>query len=685
MKTLCSALRLMLIVALALIPGYADAFSLLKYLPSEGSFALGEWGGEAATGYEYEDLGIQENGISNASTTRNRFSEEINLRNDGFYIVDPALVQGTAAGGVVFFQEDDKYSNGHGRWDGTLLNYDGALDFLTEKAVTATTMARRGDNDMSTEFGGRSHNVNQTFGLTARLREYSLLRKWLPFLSGRIDAREEQIDQTTSQLGQSYTLNETRDTVGFALDKGFQTGDLGIDYNYIIDRYAGSSHFAFNTQWAAVNYSLDFGPTLNRRFDSRISYYNLTGQTGQSGQSLLYVDELLHLDHYDNLFSQYEWVLTQNDIQDQSDLSNTGTFTVQYRLFRNLTNAVMVQGNYEKLTQGQRDFYAAEFTPTYDHAIPWGGTLFLSSDSRFQINDDNLTAGAIQVVHEQHSAPQFFGPGLGFVLNNPFVITPTIQIWDTGRGGLIPVLEGVDYQVVAQGSLTQIVILPTTIIIQPGDPLVVNYEYQVAPQSKYSTRTIMIDGGVAFGWANLDLQHMQMTQSLMSGQSNFLTDITQDSARIDVHKDWERFGLGGNALFQNYDSSSELFKVRYFLQSYSQYVMARPGWGVDVRLNGGQMLIDYSEPSRRMTSIDWGLSLDRYFGENMYFLGYGRVRFLNDTLMPSEKYYEAGLRGHFQYGKIHIEPMFTWMNRTWGPIVTNDYHLMLRIGRYIGQ
>src|ERR1019366_4930884 len=121
------------------------------------------------------------------------------------------------------------------------------------------------------------------------------------------------------------------------------------------------------------------------------------------------------------------------------------------------------------------------------------------SDGRYEIDQDHIS-GPIAVVDEQHTAPPFFGPGIGFTLNNPFAVTASIVMFDTRGGARIPTTAGVDYTIVSQGQLTQIVILPTTVVILPGDPLTVSYSYVVAPNGRYSTTTWSAGAGVTFGW-----------------------------------------------------------------------------------------------------------------------------------------------------------------------------------------
>ncbi|MFZ0888019.1 MAG: hypothetical protein WA005_06175 [Candidatus Binataceae bacterium] len=641
----------------------------------EGSFALGEWTGQLAAGYEWEQQEIQGPSGPSSEVTRNRYDEDVQLRNEGFYLIDPRLVEASAGVNLDFFQEDDKSSiAGSGTQNGTLIGYDVSTVFLGQEPYTAAFSANRNENVTSTLFGGRTDSTNQSFGLTGKLREYSFLRDVVPYFSSSIYLRQDEADESTTQLGQTFKLDETRDSLAYEADKGFQTADLNFNYQFVSDRYTGNNTFSFSTQWANLNYNLDFGPNLNRRFDSRVSYYT---SSGAFAQSFLYADERLHIDHFQNLSTTYEYLLSDISSQGQRDTSQTGIFQLEHRLYQNLTTLLTLQGFYDTLTQGQRDFYAVELTPSYSHSIPWGGTLYLNGSGRYEIDDNHLSGSQIPVVNEEHTATPS-----GFTLNNPFVVVSSIVVVDT-RSGRVPCQLDRDYDVIAEGTLTEIVPIPTSPIIRPGDPLEVSYSYQVATQGQFSTKILLAGAGMSFSWINFDYQHQQTDQTMLSGQGGqFLYDLQQDQGRIDVHREWESVDARANALYQTYDSTSGLFTLKYTLQNYGQFLTYRTPWSMVLRLNAQEMFINYT-PQRETQSRDFEATLDRFFGPGNYLSAYGRLRTITDSEFPTQQYLESGLRVHWQWGKIHAEPAFSWMVTKYGPLKTTDPHLILRIGRYL--
>ena len=684
-KAFRTSSRLALAVSIWVIftSGNVCAFSLLSLVPSEGSFALGQWQGGVIGGYEWEDQQTTAQGSSN-SVVRNRFDEDVHLSNEGFYLLDPRLLEGNAGTDLDFYQENDDLNGANKSQSGTLIGYNVNTVILGQMPYTGFLFARRNETDTSTDFGGRTDNTTQSFGGTATLRQDSFLREALPYLSADVYARQEEADQSTTQLGQTFTIDETRDIAGLDAYKGFQTADLDFNYQFVNDKYTGSIPYTIVTNWLNLTYSLDFGPTLNRRWDSQVSYQTISGDG--LNQSFLYADERLRIEHFKNLFTSYEYLLVSTDTQGQRDTSSTATFQVQYRPFPNLTETVTLQGFYETLSPGGHlDYYAAETSPSYTHSIPGGGTLNLSTDGRYEI-DQNHTGGPITVLDEKHTAPAFFGLGIGFTLNNPFVVTSTIVMYDTRGGGRRVTTLGVDYNIVAQGQLTQIVIIPTTVVIEPGDPLEVNYSYVAGASGRYSTTSLGANAGVTFGWIALNFSHQQLNQSLQSGTgAQFLYNYHQENAQLDVHKEWEWFDARGLALYQVYHTRSQATGTfDYTLQNYGEYLTFRPWWTTDttVHLDGSETFIDYTiQPTRKNTYLDFEASLDRFFSSGNYFTMFGRALQITQTDFETETDYEVGVRGNFRYGKIYIWPWFSWIERSYGPTKVNDPHIMLKIGR----
>jgi hypothetical protein len=678
MKPLLKALGLDLLVCAWVLMFSADAwaFSLLG-LPQEANFALGEWQGSVEGGYEFEDQQVNNAGTSGLSLIRNRYDERFDVRNEGYSLIDPRLLEGSAAFSMDFYQEQDKYAGRNASINGLLYGYDLSDTIFGQRAYTATVFSNHHEAQMSTEFAGRTDVTTSSTGLIANLRDYSFLREVLPYFTSTLDAREVESDETTSQLGYTYKLDETRDIVTYDALKGFQTADLDFYYQYLDDRLRGTNNLAYQTSWAGLDYSLDFGPTLNRRWDSRINYLTRSGEINESYVS---VDEILRIEHFRNLSTVYQYLLNRIEAGSAGTTTDqTAIFTLNHQLYKNLSSVLILEGDYETLPGGRTYDYMAELGEGYTRSIPLGGTFYLDGDGLYEVTDDSISGGKVSVIDEPHIAGAH---GAGFFLKNPFVVQSTIVIYDTRGGGRIPTVRGVDYDVFSVGDLTQIVVLPTSIVIASGDPLAVSYVYQTAPSARYQTTSLTATTGVNFRWIDGSYQHQVIRESLLSGQAAqaFLYDATSDTAKVAVHKEWERIGARASALYEDYNSSMLSFR----LQSYGGHVFIRARWRTTFTADANEILTDYTSPNRSRTSTDqFQLTLDHYTEAGNRWSAYGRMLQMQDSFFPTETELDAGLQGYWTYGKFQVVPIASWINVKWGAVKTNDLRFQLRITRFL--
>ena len=257
-------------------------------------------------------------------------------------------------------------------------------------------------------------------------------------------------------------------------------------------------------------------------------------------------------------------------------------------------------------------------------------------------------------------------------------------MYDTAHGGRVLTQLGVDYIIQAEAQLTKIVILATSLKILPGDPLEVSYSYVVGPDGRYSTTSLSGDAGVTFGWISLLGAYQESKQSMQSGVgAQYLYDTHQETAELDLHKDWEWVDARGSALYEVFHTQSQAAGAfDYTLQSYGEYLSFRPGWSTTLNLDGNEMYTDYTvAPTRHNSDLDFEAALDRFLTSGNYFTVFARARQATETDYPTETDYEAGVRGNFRYGKIFIWPWFSWIDRKYGPTKTNDPHIMIKIGR----
>lgn len=671
-------LRFVIVFVLAVLaPEPASAFSLLSFVPTEWPFHLGEWSGNVDGGYEWEDLHATNNNAASTTLSRNRFDESVKVRNQGLFLLDPRLVVGTAGVSLDFYQEKDNYNNLPQNANGVLLGYDLTTTFFSEKAYTGTVFANRNETDVTSDFAGRIKTKFSTLGAIADLREYSILQEMFPYFSSTVGVRQEIFDQSTEQLGQTYKLDETRDVAHYGAVKGFQTADLSFDYDYLDDAIRGTNELEYQSHNFSLLYSLDWGPTRNRRWDSRIHYLT---RSGSFGESLLWADESLRIDHRKDLFTLYRYYLTSIEIQGERTTTHTASFDIQHRLFQNVTSDAGVDGLYTTFPDGRMYLYAGSWSESYEHSIPWGGRLSLSTYGRYQVSDNAIKGGNISVTDEPHVAPSTFGATNGFTLNNPFVVSSTIVMYDVRDGRRIPAQLGVDYTVAQLGNQAQIVIVPTTMVIQPGDPLEVSYVYQTAPSVRYSTTTLDTSVGVYFEWIDFSLGHGEIRETLLSGRdTGFLYNARYNVGRMDVHKRWGSLEARLDALYEKYDSNV----LSYVMENFGQFLFWQPNGRLMLSAAGDETFTDLTSVRQRTSSRGVQLSADWYTAGGSFAGAYARYRSIETSSVPTETDLETGIDGRWIYGKFEIVPALRFIYRKWGAVTITDPQCQIRIIRLL--
>lgn len=640
---------------------------------AESVFGLGRWGGEVELGYGQDRQVSRSPGNPDLEFNRLRYDERLSVRNQGFFIVDPRLFTGNLGLTVDLFQEHDRFDGNKEYQNGKLTGYDFDAGILSAKPYTATIFANRNENVSSTEFGGRSEVTFESHGASLRLQEDSFLRDWGgPYLNAILSTREEHTLESTTSLAQRFTRDETRNITTLEANKGFVDADLRFRYEQtdVVDQVRPQS--AFQTQAANLNYSLDFGSTRNRRWDSSVYYLD---RTDGSQATFLTIDERLRIDHHQDLFTDYRYQFLSNDTQFGTTTMQTGTIRAQQRLYKNLTTNYTVQGQTQDFPGGNRSNYAGQADLSYRRSLTPDHQVFTRLGGRYQHDDSNLAVSRVNVVDEPHTAPSSFGGGVGFTLNNPFVISSSIVVLDSSRIAATP---GVDYDIVQEGDSTKIVPIFGNPVIQTNESLFVSYAFEVAPSIEYSTVSWWLSGGIDFRWIALSFSHEVSDQTLLAGRDGrFLEDRRSDSIQSEVRGDWGSVQARAGATYLTLDST----RLAYNRWQFSQFLSYRPRFDLLLSLVAEQSFTDFKLPERQSDTQYVRLSLDRFAPSGWYSTVYASQRILNDSEIPSETLREAGLKARRTYGKLSIVPSLTWTDHERGGAESTERRLNVIVTR----
>lgn len=648
-------------------PAVVMMLSLLAIPDSAGQSLAdlhpGVWGGSLEIGYGTDRQELRSgDGSPPIDSSRRRTVERVTLRNDGFYFLDPGLATGNLSLTLGRLQERASTEDVSTSREATLTGYAFDSTFLGALPYNGTLYANRSENFLTQPFG-RTDLTLENHGLALRLREDSQLRNWgVPFFSAALRAEQQHTkEDTTSVLGQSFRRDERRDTVALDARKGFETSDLEMHYETSDLVNSTFPDASFQSQTASLSYSSDFGPLLNRRSDARLFYYN---RSGASQFSLLSADERLRIEHQQNLTTTYSYSLARASTPQDISTTQRGAMDVQYRPYRDLLTNAEAAARHQQVSAGTRDAYSGQLGLQYHRALAGSGAAFARAVGRYQIDDNRLGASQINVIDEAQTAPSPLGTGAGFLLNQAFIIPSSIVVVDTRGGARLATTLGVDYDVVIEGDLVRIVPLPTSAVIQPGDPLAVSYAYELDPSIKYGTTSGSVGGGADLRWIAFSFGHEQSEQKLISGHDGrFLQNIRRDSAQLDLRGAWRTFQAQAGAAYVRYDST----RLAYSQQRYTQLLSHRPRRAFALTLQADETSTDFTlPPVHRTDARSLRLTADWYAPSGWATTAFVGRRVFEDTLQPTETIDEGAVRSRFTYGKLDLSGAFTVTRRSRG-------------------
>jgi hypothetical protein len=542
-------------MTLALITSMAPVGSVWA-VPWEAE--LGTWSGSLGLDYASDTQTTQSANAQESKTSNQLFRETLKIANTGFYVIDPRLWIGNLELELGFDQNKSGGAGASETSQGRLIDYSFDSTFLAEKPYTASVFANRNQSQSLQPFGGRREGVMESHGAIFILRQDSVLNDWgFPWFESNLSLRSQHNKSKTSIFGQSLETDETSKILEFNANKGFETADLGLNYQINDQRNLAFSQGNFQSKAAGLVYSIDFGPTLNRRFDANTSYMTRNGSAPSTTAS---TSERLHIDHSQNLKTDYLYGFTRQDTNGSSSTMQNGGFSVAHQLYQNLSTTAGVSGSRGALPNGSTSSYGGRLAQSYHHSLPGKGIFSANWSGGYQLNSNNLSSSLISIIDEAHSAPSPLVAGAGFLLNHSFVEATSIVVVNVAGGGRNPTTAGVDYDVITEGNLIRIVPMVGSLRILAGDPLVVSYNYKVDPSLKFASKSSGFGMGVDYRWLAVAFSHQQSEQTPLSGDTSlFLESSRQNIVLISSQGTLLEMPANANLDFNNYKSNSTAY------------------------------------------------------------------------------------------------------------------------------
>lgn len=622
---------------------------------AQTAFRAGTWGGSLQAAYQTDhERSHSPDGASDISTTVREISERLLIRNEGFYVFDPRLMRGTLGLTFGLQQEHDTANGNSNSRNMKFKGYSFDTFFLPEKPLSGSIFANRSQSFMTQPFG-RTDSTFSNRGATVSLGEDSFLKsKGIRHFRSDLRVEQQRLQEdTTSVLGQGYQRDERRNTLTYGGSNGFDTADLDWRYEFNDLNNLLIPQGSFRSHVASLNYSQDFGQRLNRRLDTHLSY---SSRSGVYPTSIFTGDQRLHIDHYTNLSTDYRYQFMQMNTPTGRTTSQFGSFQVQHELYRNLTTSVQTSAARSDLPTGQRASYSGQLDFNYRRGLPWNGIVSVRAGGRNQLDDNQLTASKIDVVDEAHAAPSPLGAGAGFALNQPYAIDSSLVVVDTRGGARLATTLNVDYELIVNGNIVQIVPLITSAVIQPGDPIAVSYSYSIDPTIRYETLGRWVSAGVDFRWISFSVAHDQSSQTLLSGQDQrFLQDTRKDTAQFGLRGGWKAFQGQSEAAFLRYAST----RLTYTQQRFSQQLSYRPRSNLTLLLSADSASTSFTLPEHHTNARTLRFTLDWYGRGGWSAAGLLSRRVYADSSTSTETVTEASLRTRWEYGKLTLASALT--------------------------
>ncbi len=643
------------------------------------SFRLGRWEGVLDGVSEYSRQDTTTGGQAGSRFENVRTQERLSLRNAGGYVFDPRLMTFTLGGNFGITQERLSFDGTSQTRAGTLYGYEAFAGILSEAAYTLNVYANRDQSATSQIFGGRTEIVRENRGGTLFAK-----RMYVP---SSLSFRQETLNEETRTGTVLARRDETRNVVTYQGDRGWEDSEASLRYEFtdLSDRFL--PNLSYRSHEGSLYYSLDFGPELNRRWDSRVRFFTRSGATALTTGT---AEEVLRIDHTDRLQTNYRYALVRLETAGGTTTTHTGAFGLRHRLYESLTTDFRLDSTLSMLPNGEKDTFRGRLDLTYRKKVPRDGRLTIGLGGGLQYDDNRFRAAETFVPQETYTAATPFA--LPVQLANPFAILTSIVVTKTGFGPIspgcvappgppTPLVLGRDYTVSTVGDVTEIVpVLCAGVIpgINPGDTIAVDYRFAVPTSLAFTTATWRANVSVDYRWIRPYIILERTDQNLVSGRDGrFLDDTRSDTIGTEFRYDGPRLRASLLGEARSYTSR----RVAYDTARSNQFVGFSILSDLTLTLSADEAWFQYSQPRRQSRSLSGRATLNYALDASLFAEAFAGMRLLKDTLVPTERTLEAGLRVRWTFRRIEVDPTLQFIDRRRGETDTKDFRAILRMIR----
>jgi len=370
--------RLVVQMTVVLLLAWADS------APAE-VFRLGTWDGALEGSVDISHQDVETSGSPTVTSDYMRTEERFSLRNSGAYVYHPRVLMLSVGGTFGLVQQQFKTEGRSSSGNGTLTQYDVLVDLLQEHPVSMNLFANRNESTLPQVFAGESKLTNEARGATLFAR-----RLYIP--STFAFRQERQVEEARTGDLRSRRENE-ENILRYQGLRGWTNKEMDAEYEFVdnIDKVIPGVNYRSHD--GRLNFDLDFGPELNRHWDSRLRYYERMGSGALGNLTTASADEMLRVNHTDRFWSLYRYALTHTEAPGGAATTHTAEGSVHHEIRRNFFTNAGLEGAVQTLPGGEKNVYRSRLDFLYTRRLPGKGRISIGQGGGYQYEDNRFRAG----------------------------------------------------------------------------------------------------------------------------------------------------------------------------------------------------------------------------------------------------------------------------------------------------
>jgi hypothetical protein len=500
--------------------------------------------------------------------------------------------------------------DGEGTDANFLQRFHGSLDIMRQQPYSTSFYADKDLTYRDYDFFTRVRVDSERYGMRSGYSAGPV-----PFSLGA-----QHYEEVTDDFTRPASLTE--DTVSFNAHntRAAAHGDTELTYN--LNRFTrvddGYSDQHGLNQSVNVFDSESFGTDGLAVLSSLLNYNSMT-ETPVPNDKLL-LQENLRLKHHRNFNSFYEYAFDTASSGDADSRTHQSRAGLNHQLYENLSTTFDLHGfNSEASSPGSALVtrrYGTTLGEQYNRRLGTWGNLFLGVNGTVDREERNADGQSLAILDEFHVLTD----GTVTFLNQPSVDASTVEVTDLSHTFVY--LEGLDYELIDRGLMTEIRRIPGG-KIPNGGGILVSYTAVLQPSARYNAYTT----GAQFRldiWSGLIGLYGRWNFLDYSGAEQLQLRTLNDKV-LGIDSTWRWLRAGGE--YEWADSNFAPYERARLFQS----ALFRTGEGTTLGLDIDQTWSVFKDNNQKHKSLGFILRWEQALTSHLVWSTEGGVRFERDS------------------------------------------------------